>query len=69
MELAALIDCGESFVKATFQMEGDGPLVFKCYEILSTLTPGLRVAHYPNPGAVAIALSGGSPTVLQQWVQ
>ncbi len=66
---AAVIDCGESFVKATYNLEGDGPLVFKCYKILTTLTAGIHTAHYPNLEAVARALSGGSPTVLQQWVQ
>ena len=30
VELAALVDCGVSFVKATYNLEGDGPLVFKC---------------------------------------
>ena len=26
LELAAVIDCGERFVKATYELEGDGPL-------------------------------------------
>lgn len=30
IELAALIDAGESFVKATYSLEGDRPLVLKC---------------------------------------
>ena len=28
LELAAVIDAGEAFVKATYKLEGDGPLVF-----------------------------------------
>ena len=72
VELAALIDCGESFVKATYNLEGDGPLVFKCHEILTTLTARIHTDHYPNLGAVARALcggTGGSPSAVQQWVQ
>lgn len=30
-ELAALVDVGEVFVKATYVLEGDGPLVLSCF--------------------------------------
>ena len=36
LELAAIVDCGEKFVKATYTLEGDGPLVFQCYNILKS---------------------------------
>ena len=68
VELAAVVDAGEAFVKATYNLEGDGPLVLTCFEVLSTLTAGIQVGHYPNVQAIAQALSGGSPAVLQQWV-
>ena len=32
LELAITIDLGERFVNATYFLEGDGPLVFSCYE-------------------------------------
>jgi len=32
-ELAAVIDIGIHFVSATYDLEGDGPLVLSCYEI------------------------------------
>ena len=32
LELAITIDVGEHFVKATYSLEGDGPLVLSCYE-------------------------------------
>ena len=32
IELAAVVDYGEPFVKATYNLEGDGDLVFTCYE-------------------------------------
>ena len=38
LELVATIDVGENFVKATYFLEGDGPLVFACYEKLSAVS-------------------------------
>ena len=35
VELASVIDAGEAFVKATYKLEGDGPVVFECYDILA----------------------------------
>ena len=37
LELAATIDIGEHFVKATYFLEGDGPLIFSCYEKVSAV--------------------------------
>ena len=68
VELAAVVDAGEAFVKATYNLEGDGPLVFRCFEILSTLTASIQVAHYPNVQAIARTLSAGSPVIHQQWL-
>ena len=67
-ELAAIVDAGEAFVKATYSLEGDGPLAFHCFEVLSTLSAGIQVAHDPNLQAIAQMLSGGSLVVIQQWV-
>ena len=53
---------------ATYNLEGDGPLVLKCFEVLNTLTAGIQVGHYPNVLAIVQSLSAGSPAVLQQWV-
>ena len=61
-----MVDAGEAFVKATYNLEGDGPLVLKCFEVLSTLVADIQVGHYPN--VQAIALSAGSSAVIQQWV-
>ena len=55
VELAAVVDAGEAFVKATYNLEGDGPLVLKCFEVLSTLTAGIQVGHYPNVMAIAVS--------------
>ena len=32
IELAAIVDYGKPFVKATYKLEGDGSLAFECYE-------------------------------------
>ena len=37
LELAAVIDAGEPFVKATYKLEGDGALVFSCFDVLASL--------------------------------
>ena len=34
VEMAATVDWGEPFVKACYVLEGDGPLVLKCYEVI-----------------------------------
>ena len=46
--LAALIDVGVHFVNATYYLEGDGPLIFSCYERLSAVAQAVAVDHYPN---------------------
>lgn len=69
IELAAVVDAGESFVKATYNLEGDGPLVFRCFETLSTLAASIHVGHYPNVQAIAQKLAGASAANVQQWVE
>ena len=38
MEIAITVDAMEPFVKATYNLEGDGPLLFKAYEEIFGLT-------------------------------
>ena len=52
LELAAVIDWGEVFVKATYNLEGDGSLSFTAYEIVQTVVAAVRAAHTPNTEAV-----------------
>ena len=56
LELAAVVDIGELFVKATYYLEGDGPLVFSCYERLQTVAEACRAPHFPNVRAVSSAI-------------
>ena len=52
LELASVIDWGEVFVKATYNLEGDGPLAFTCYEEVQRVVAAIRGAHTPNTEAV-----------------
>ena len=47
------------FVKATYKLEGDGPLVLQCYEVIDTVRATIKAANTPNILAVAEKLSGG----------
>ena len=67
--MAAVIDAGEPFVRATYKLEGDGALVFDCFDVLASLTAGIRTAYFPNLTAVSSRLSAGSPTKCQQFEQ
>lgn len=60
LELAAVIDLGEVFVKATYNLEGDGPLSFTAYEEVRTVAEAVRVAHTPNTEAVIRSMSSQS---------
>ena len=46
-------DAGVHFVNATNYLEGDGLLIFSCYERLSAVSHAVAVDHYPNTSAVA----------------
>ena len=67
MELAAVIDVGENFVKATYNLEGDGALVLQCYEEITKIRAALHAGHYPNMFAIARRLAPGNLPLQQQW--
>ena len=66
-ELAVVVDFRVHFVQTTYLLEGDGPLVFCCYEAISALTAAVNLAHYPTLNAIARELSGGNPVTQQQF--
>ena len=68
MELAITVDAGEPFVKETYHMEGDGPLVFSAYEEISTLRSTTSNPFYPNVRAVADELAGGVASLNNQLI-
>ena len=69
VELAVTVDAGMPFVCATYNLEGDGPLVLKCYEEISCLNAAVTQAHYPNLQAIINSISASNPHTQQQWTQ
>ena len=69
LELAVVIDAGEPFVKATYNLEGDGALAFKCYEIYTSLLSAIELQHYPNLTAIAKKLSRSVHFLLNKFIK
>ena len=65
VEIAAIVDAGRPLVKATYILEGDGPLVVQCYEELSKVSASFSTAYYPNTKAQSTAEESGNPTFEQ----
>ena len=61
LELTAVVDIVEQFVKATYYLEGDGPLVFSCYERWQTAAEACQAPHFPNVRAVSSAIVRENP--------
>ncbi len=70
IELAATVDWGEPFVKACYHLEGDGPLVLDCFEVIYKVIAGVNANHAPNVEAIARSLTGAPPSnaQCQQWI-
>ena len=68
VELAVTIDAAMPFVKATYSLDGDGPLALTCYEAISALNAAARQAYYPNLQAVAHTVSFGDSDAEQELI-
>ena len=68
IELAAVIDIGSHFVKATYNLEGDGILGPRCYKELLKVRAAIASRYYPNVQAVARTLFLSNPTHQQSIV-
>ena len=68
LELAALIDGGSHSVTATYYLEGDGPLIFSCYERLASVSHSVVVDAYPNLEGVASRQADGNLALCNQLV-
>ena len=62
LELAALVDVGKVFVKATYILEGDGPLAFSCFETLQGVCNPCQNVHLSYVHAIAVAKVDVDPT-------
>ena len=63
MELA---DCMEPFVKATYNLEGDGFLALEMYERINALNIAITSKHMPNVTAMAKDQANGNAVNEQQ---
>ena len=68
IELAITTDSMEPFVRATYNLEGDGVLALSAYREISQLHNSVRIAHYPNVMAVAREESQGNAAHEQMLV-
>ena len=68
LELAASVDGGNHFVSATYYLEGDGPLIFSCYQKLATVSNSVALANYPNVEGVARRQANRNVPVFNQLV-
>lgn len=69
IELAAMIDAGRHFVSATYYLEGDGPLVFTCYERLSALSHAIAIDSWANLQAQSRHHANGNIPLYNQLVR
>ena len=60
IELAITVDSMTPFVRATYALEGDGPLALTAYQHISKLHYVVICEHYPNVNALAKNESEGS---------
>ena len=61
VELAAVVDAGEPFVRKTYILEGDGLLSLDAYSHLQEVAVAASDAYYPNVAAVVKSIAPNSP--------
>ena len=71
VESAAVIDYGEEFLKTTYKLEGDGPLIFTCYKIVDALQIVIKriKTRAPSTEVVINSVSKGSYTIKKRLRQ
>ena len=70
IEMAATVDWGEPFVKACYVLEGGGPLVLRCYEVIDRVRQSIVTENVPNVRALSEKLTRQprSHPHHEQWV-
>ena len=66
LQLAAMVDIGRPLVEAMYNLEGDGPFVFACYEQLQAVTNKFAQQDRPNIKAAARSLAAEDPALNEQ---
>ena len=67
MELASAVDIGEYFVKATYDLEGDGRLMLTCCEQTLKIRAAIQTGYYPSVQAIVRQTLPGNIVLQQQW--
>ncbi len=52
IELASVVDAGKSLVEATYNLESDELVVFKCNNLINSLGVSIKMEMYPNVQAI-----------------
>ena len=60
VKIAVTIDAGMPFVRATYNLDRDGPLALTCYDTINALNMATRQAHYPNLDAIAAHIAASN---------
>ena len=58
VELAAVLDGAQPFLKACYSLEGDGPLAFEVYDEIKKCENFIANPHFPNLSAICAELGG-----------
>ena len=58
VELAAVVDGAQPFLKACYSLEGDGPLAFEVYDEIKKCENFIANPHFPNLSAICAELGG-----------
>ena len=69
LEIAALIDGGRSFVTTTDDIEGDGPLIFTCYQHSTALAQAVQLGAYPNCTALSRERANSNQILFDQLLE
>ena len=67
IKLAAVVDWGDVFINATYNLEGDNPLSLTCYETIQEVKSAIQVGNIPNVQAIAKSISPSS-AIQQQFI-
>lgn len=69
LQLAAMIDVGKHLVRLTYNLEGDGPLIFSAYTILQAATTAFSQGNWPILDAMCRSIAENDPTVNERQLR
>ena len=69
LELAAIIDVGQHLVTLTYNLEGDGPLVFSTHELLQKAATAFSQANWSNLKSLCRSMEENDATINARRVE